>query len=76
MLNSFEANGRHISTAYLGQALGFEEALECLISFLVSAHSKILIFCVVFSVIRKLSPVVWNPFKQNSPGAVNRWSAK
>lgn len=32
--------------------------------------------CVVFSVIRKLSPVVWNPFKQNSPGTVNRWSAK
>lgn len=32
--------------------------------------------CVVFLVIGKLSPVVWNPLKQNSTGALHRWVAK
>lgn len=41
-------NRRHISTAYLGCAVAFEEALECLINFLVSVHFKILSFPVLY----------------------------
>jgi len=46
--NSFEANRRHISTAYLGRAVAFGEALGCLINFVVSVHFEILIFPVLY----------------------------